>query len=432
MHDQDATRPRDAVFWFDRKQRPLAALEGSIHADVVVVGAGMMGLMCARTLRARGQRVCVVEAETCGSGASGRSSGLITPDSELELRDLVQQFGPEAARKLWEFALGGVNAIHQAVLEDQIDCDMQVQDALFVATTRGGAQVVSTEHAARNAFGYPSTLYSRESLPEILGSTAYFGALRFGDTFGINAYDACAGLRQRLLETGARIFERSPVTRILENGIETPGGSVRAPAVIVCADRFLPTLGLARREIYHVKTFLAISECLGSADIDRMFPCGPLMVWGTDITYEYFRLTGDGRLLIGGASLANMYSRREQQRAEQVVRLLTRYLTGRFPGLRVKFAACWPGLIGVSKDFAPVVGRHPRYPSVHYAAGAAGLPWAAALGRYLAEKVLDGRDDVDAELSVDRRFPIGRHLQTVLGAPAAFAISHGMLKFSSK
>ena len=189
-------------------------------------------------------------------------------------------------------------------MEDEIDCDMQVQDALFVAATRGGAEVISAEHAARNAFGYPSTLYSRESLPEILGSTAYFGALRFGDTFGIDGYGACAGLRQRLLEAGARIFERSPVTRILENGIETPGGSVRAPAVIICADRFLPALGLARREIYHVKTFLAISERLGSSDIDRMFPRGPLMVWGTDLTYKYFRLTGDGRLLIGGGSLA--------------------------------------------------------------------------------------------------------------------------------
>src|SRR6185436_2371362 len=124
MHDQDATRPRDAVFWFDRKERQLAALEGSIHADVVVVGGGMMGLMCARTLQARGQRVCLVEAETCGAGASGRSSGLITPDSELELRDLVQQFGPDAARKLWEFARGGVSAIHQAAEEDQIDCDL--------------------------------------------------------------------------------------------------------------------------------------------------------------------------------------------------------------------------------------------------------------------------------------------------------------------
>jgi gamma-glutamylputrescine oxidase len=423
---------RDADFWRDRKEPPLPALEGAIRTDIVVVGAGMMGLMCARTALARGQRVCLVESEICGAGASGRSSGLITPDSELELRDLIQQFGNAGARKLWEFAQGGVKGIRQAILEDQIDCDMQVHDALFVATTRGGAEVISTEHAARNAFGYPSTHYSRESLPDILGSTAYFGALRFGDTFGIHAYDACTGLRRKLLEGGARIFERSPVTRILENGVETPGGSVQAAAVIVCTDRFLPTLGLARREVYHVKTFLAVSERLGTSDIARIFPRDPLMVWGSDITYKYFRLTGDGRLLIGGASLANMYSRGEKLRPARVVRILTRYLGSRFPGLRVRFAACWPGLIGVSKDFAPVVGSHPRYSSVHYAAGAAGLPWAAALGRYLAEKVLDGRDDVDAALSVHRRFPIGPRLQVALGAPLAFAISHGIQKISSK
>jgi len=429
MHDENATQLRDAVFWFDRKAPPLPPLEGALNTDVVVVGGGMMGLMCARTLRARGQGVCLVEAETCGAGASGRSSGLITPDSELELRDLVRQFGTQEAPKLWQFALGGVNAIRQAVLEDQIDCDMQVQDALFVAATGGGAQVISAEYAARSAFGFSSTIYSRESLPSILGSRAYFGALRFGDTFGIDAYRACAGLRQRLLEAGARIFERSPVTRIVENGVETAGGSVRAPAIIICADRFLPALGLARREVYHVQTFLAISECLGRSAIDRMFPRDPLMVWDTDLTYKYFRLTGDGRLLIGGGTLASTYSRREEHRPQQAVRRLTSYLARRFPGVDVKFTACWPGLIGISKDFAPVVGCHTRYSSVHYAAGAAGLPWAAALGRYLAEKVLDGRHDFDAPLAVHRRFPIGPRVQAVLGAPAAFAMSHGILKF---
>jgi len=432
MPDQTTPRLRDAVFWFDRKAPALLPLEGALDTDVVVVGGGMMGLICARTLRARGQRVCLVEAESCGAGASGRSSGLVTPDSELELRDLVRQFGPDEAGKLWAFALGGVKAIRQAILEDRIDCDMQAQDALFVAATGGGAEVISAEYAARNTFGYSSTFFSRESLPSILGSPAYFGALRFGDTFGIDAYRACAGLRQGLLETGAQIFERSPVTRILENGVETAGGAVRARAVILCADRFLPALGLARREVYHVQTFLAISEPLGSSDIDRMFPRGPLMVWDTDLTYKYFRLTGDGRLLIGGGTLASTYSRREQHRPQQAVLRLTHYLAERFPGVRVKFIACWPGLIGISKDFAPVVGCHPRYSSVIYAAGAAGLPWAAALGRYLAEKVLDGRHDVDASLAVHRRFPIGPHVHAVLGAPAAFAMSHGILKFGSK
>jgi glycine/D-amino acid oxidase-like deaminating enzyme len=124
-----------------------------------------------------------------------------------------------------------------------------------------------------------------------------------------------------------------------------------------------------------------------------------------------------------------MYLPHEQHRPQQVVRDLTSYLAARFPGLRVRFTACWPGLIGISKDFAPVVGSHPRYSSVHYAAGAAGLPWAAALGRYLAEKVLDGRHDIDVPLAVHRRFPIGPHVQAVLGAPVAFAMSHGILKF---
>ena len=110
---------------------------------------------------------------------------------------------------------------------------------------------------------------------------------------------------------------------------------------------------------------------------------------------------------------------------------MARYLAERFPDLRIKFTACWPGLIGISKDFAPVIGRHPRYSMVHFAAAAAGLPWAAALGRYLAEKVLDGRADLDAALSVDRRFPIGPRMQAVLGKPCAYAISHGILKLPS-
>ena len=77
------------------------------------------------------------------------------------------------------------------------------------------------------------------------------------------------------------------------------------------------------------------------------------------------------------------------------------------------------------------MGSHPRFSSVHFAAGAAGLPWAAALGRYLAEKALDGRNDFDAQLTVHRRFPIGPQLQAVLGTPFSFAISHGILKFAS-
>jgi len=54
----DSTRLRDAVFWFDRKEPPLPALKGVTSTYVAVVGGGMMGLVCAKTLLPRGQRVC--------------------------------------------------------------------------------------------------------------------------------------------------------------------------------------------------------------------------------------------------------------------------------------------------------------------------------------------------------------------------------------
>ncbi|HUR57378.1 MAG TPA: FAD-binding oxidoreductase [Opitutaceae bacterium] len=423
---------RDGVFWFERKQPPLPALSGVVETDAVVVGGGMMGLMCARTLRARGRRVCLVEGHTCGHGASGRSSGFITPDSELEYQDLVAQFGPEQAGALWAFARSGVEAIRQAIVTDAIACDHQVQDALFVASTEGAAKTVTGEHAARSGGGWASTLHTRESLPKVLGSEAYFGGLRFGDTFGIDAYRCCAGLRHSLIEAGVQVFEQSPVTRIRVDGIETTGGTVRAPQTLVCADRFLPVLGLARREIYHAQTFLAISEPLRAADVARLFPAGPLMVWDTGLVYKYFRLTGERRLLMGGGTLASTYARRAQHRPEKVVRRLGGYLARRFPGVRVDFAACWPGLIGISKDFAAVVGRHPQFSSVRFAGGAAGLPWAAALGVYLAESVLEERSELDALLSSEREFPIGARWQAVLGAPVTFALAHGLLKFGPK
>lgn len=422
---------RDAIFWHDRKAAPLPRLAGDVDADVAIVGGGIMGLACAAALAASGRKVCLIEREVCGGGASGRSSGFITPDSELEFGDLAKRFGPGDGKRLWDFAWGGVELIRAAISEHRIECDAQRQDALFVAATASGAKTISGEHASRTAAGYDSTHVSRGGLHDIIGSKAYFGGLRFEKTFGIDGYRCCLGLRDALRDKGVRIFEQSPVTRVLDHRIETTSGAVRANHVVVCSDRFLPELGLARKEIYHVQTFLAVTQPLGSADVQRMFPSGPLMVWDTGLIYKYFRLTGDQRLLIGGGTLLSTYARQERHRPETAVRHFRKYLAHHFPHLTVTFDACWPGLIGITKDFAPVVGRHPRFASVRFGGGAAGLPWAAALGNYLAEKITKRRTDLDSLMAADRKFPIGPGLQGIIRTPPAFALSHGILKFTS-
>jgi gamma-glutamylputrescine oxidase len=420
-----------SVYWFGLNSPPIQPLRSSTASEVVVVGGGIAGLTCAHALAERGREVVLVEQAFCGAGASGRSSGFVTPDSELDLSDLVGRHGPATGRTLWEFARSGVERIRRTIDAFRIDCDYQVQDSLVVARSAKDLRTtIDVEHRTLASLGYPSTLYDRAGLEAIFGSRVYRGGLRTAGTFGMNAYAYCRALRDAIERQGVRIFEGTLVTRFTGGGVETPGGSIAARTVLALADRDLPHLGLAGTEIFDVQTFLSISRPLRESEIRVIFPAEPFMVWDTGLIYPYFRITGEGRLLLGGATLGSVYSRGNGRTSpDSIDGQFKQYLGEHFPSLAIDFDHIWSGRIGVSKDFAPVAGRHPDYANVYFAGAAAGLPWAAALGEYLAQKITEGRDELDALLSASRPYPVGRGVQRLLGKPAAFLLSHAIEKY---
>jgi gamma-glutamylputrescine oxidase len=422
-----------SVYWYGHRIPQVEPLRTTVNSEVVIVGGGIAGLTCAQALAERGVDVALVEQAFCGSGASGKSSGFITPDSELELSDLVANYGDACGQELWEFARSGVERIRETIKALSIDCDYQIQDSLFVArTARALRTVIEVEQRTHASLGYQSTAYDKASLQKVLGSRVYQGGFRQTGTFGINAFAYCRALGDALARKGVRIFEGTPVTRLTARGVETPDGAVTAPTVAVLTDRELPALGLATRAVYHIQTFLSISKPLNASEIQMIFPEDRLMVWDSDLIYQYFRITGEGRLLLGGADLPSMYSQRESRSSVRIARKLHRFMSRHFPSLRFEIEHLWPGLIGVSPDFAPVVGRHHTLPSVYFAGAGAGLPWSAALGEYLAQKITEGRDELDKILSPLRPFPIGRRVQSLLGKPGAFMVSHGISKYGQR
>jgi len=169
---------QQAVYWqLGDSRQERRRLDRDCDSDAVVVGGGMAGLMCAARLAAAGQSVVLLERRTCGGGASGRSSGFITPDSELELSHLVDRFGVDEARRLWEIVNGGVGLIRQTVNRLQICCALHPQDSLFIANRPSGKQDVEEEEAARTRLGYASRLYQRDQLAAVIGSDQYYGAI---------------------------------------------------------------------------------------------------------------------------------------------------------------------------------------------------------------------------------------------------------------
>lgn len=417
--------PQDQVFWYLKRSKEQQQLTKSIKTDVVVIGGGVAGLSAAQSFRAKGYAVVLLEKYYCGSGASGKSSGFVTPDSELGLRYFCEKFGTDEARKLWGFVTHGVESIRKNIIDFSLDCDYLVEDSLVVANSSNDFLDIEQEHKAREQLSYKSSLYTQETVPTILGSHEYFGGVRYPNTFGMNAYAYCQGMKEQLTHQGVAVYEETPALEINAKGVTTPHGTVAADAIIVCVDRFLPDLQEnLYPDVFPVQTFLMISAPLPEHDVKKIFPEKKLMVWDTDFIYQYFRMTGDDRFMVGGSNMLSILWGEEQHNNTRMIEKLQTYVATKFPDVSITFEYSWPGLIGISKDIMPLAGYDEHQKNIYYISCATGLPWAAALGSYSADKIVDKRNDLDKYFALDRTFPIGGGVQTVLGKRISFALSN--------
>lgn len=422
--------PRDQVYWYTLKNPIIKPLTRDIHVDVAVVGGGAAGLAAAYEFSKRGLSVAVLERDFCGAGASGKSSGFVSPDSELEAENLTSRWGITQAQQLWQFSRSGVETLRTLIQQFGLNCDYQEQSTLFIANGYWGLHEVTREYHARQKIKYPSVLYTQEQLKQIIGSAYYTGALADMSTFGINAYLYCQELKQALEKNNlATSYERTPVLSIQDHQLITPQGTVTADLIILAVDRFLPEFNILPEDIYHAQTFLLISQPLSDIQVRAIFPQDKYMVTDTALVFNYYRITGDNRLLLGGADILSTYACCENHKAQRVFTKLTHYFKRKFPAVTLTFEYMWPGLIGISKDLLPIAESDKERPYIYYISGATGLSWATALGIYSTEHLLDQNTTMDHFFSSNRNFAVGKTLQAVIGTSATFALANGINKF---
>lgn len=111
-------------------------------ADMVVVGAGIIGLSVAWEASRRGWEVLVVDRHEPGSGASSVAAGMLAPISEARpTEEALVRFGRDSLDRYPEF----VDALEEAT---GIDCLLQRGGVLLVAVDRDHLEVL--EHEQRN------------------------------------------------------------------------------------------------------------------------------------------------------------------------------------------------------------------------------------------------------------------------------------------
>ncbi|MDR2687440.1 MAG: FAD-binding oxidoreductase, partial [Oscillospiraceae bacterium] len=109
------------------------SLEGDTKTDVLVIGGGMAGLLCAHFLKGAGVDCILVEGGRVGGGVTKNTTAKITAQHRLLYQKLLKSAGAEKARLYLE---ANQRAIREyKALSGGIDCDFEEKDA-FVYSLR--------------------------------------------------------------------------------------------------------------------------------------------------------------------------------------------------------------------------------------------------------------------------------------------------------
>lgn len=336
-------------FWLDEPYEPRPPLAGDAEVEACVIGAGVAGLSCARSLAQRGVETVVLERDTVAGGASGRNGGFLLAGMAAFYHDARERHGAERARDTYARTLAAQQEIYALAAELGAGDAVRRTGLLRVSASQQEADDVRRQVAALRADGFPAEPVERDQLPPALRRSFHNACLTDHDGALQPArwIKALAGAAER---AGARIHEGTEVHGPVEPGaVRTRAGTVRARHVVVAADGALaalvPGVPVRARRLHMVAT-----EPLP----ERLVECPVYARFG----YEYFQQAPDGRLLAGGFSDLDgegSYTDRDEGSAEVWDRI-GRYLADDL-GVEAPITHRWVGTVGYSEDGLPVIGE---------------------------------------------------------------------------
>ncbi|KGC29331.1 NAD(P)/FAD-dependent oxidoreductase [Burkholderia pseudomallei] len=387
-------------------------LEGTIDADVCVIGAGLTGISAALNLAERGHSVAVLEASKVGWAASGRNGGQLIGGFACGIDAFEPYLNADEIRLVWDMGLETLAIAKERIAKHAIDCAF-VPGYLSAANKPRDVDALrrSRDEAARR-FGYTRLRYvERDALAQYVQSSRYLGGLFDPDSGHLHPLNYTLGLARAAVASGARIHEDSAVTRIASEAgghvVSTARGAVRARFVVLACNAFLGALAPAlSRKIMPVGTYVIATEPLGEARARALMPA-QAAICDSRFALDYFRPTPDARLLWGGKV---SYSTLEPPKLADAMR---RDMLKTFPQLAdVTIEHAWGGFVDITMNRAPHFGR--LTPTVYFAQGFSGhgVNTTGLAGKLIAEAI-DGqaaRFDVFGKIR-HRDFPGGAALR---------------------
>jgi glycine/D-amino acid oxidase-like deaminating enzyme len=398
-------------------------------ADVVVIGAGVIGCCVAGELAARGASVVVIEREHIGAGASGRNHGLLFRPEDPAV-DPLYRFSLERYREL---AAGS-------------ELDLALDPAPFglaIVVTQGQQWVAAEREAlvAAKAGCRVERLEEAElQAEEPALAPGHLGGFLIDDGLRVDPAALTLALALDARRSGAEVVTHTEVKQILAagtgdgrsvRGVATDGGTVAAPAVVDAAGPWAAKLARsasADLPIGGIRGWILLTEArpglmhhvvelagwhLPAGDPGPRPPSVAHLAAGVVARRDVGTLvqqSRSGHLLLGGSRAASLA---EHAEGPEVAAQIAGGAASLVPAIgTLALLSTWSGVRPTSPDGRALIGAVPGVAGLFVAGGhgGQGVSLGAGSGRLAAELVLGEAPYVDpAPFDPARFLPSGRH-----------------------
>jgi glycine/D-amino acid oxidase-like deaminating enzyme len=366
-----AVAASNSVYWYENDPpQPGPPLDGDVHCDVCIVGAGSTGLWSAHFLAESDPAadIRVLDARHVGAGASGLAGGFLYLAPTKVLRRLLWYYGREKAAGVYKHVARSIVEIGRFCRKYHLAAEYEANGMLQVVTNAKqlARLELQVKRANRSGMGSAFTVLDGPGARELIGSPLVRGGLRTSGA-QVNAYKLVRGLAEVVRGQGVKIHEQTPVTEVTRDGdryrVVTPTGTVHAREVVLATGAWQHAFPEVRSRVMPVWNHVTVTEPLTDEQLSRVAWPGREGVADASSFSLGARLTPDNRVVWTGGRWY-YYAGRDTDPAhgvnEAAYRDMRAAFDAFFPAWRdVPFSHAYSGMLDWSRNFIPQFGRTP-------------------------------------------------------------------------
>ncbi len=369
------------------KFRKREALNKDIKTDVLVIGAGIAGILTAYMLKQKGRDVVLIDAAEIASGNTKNTTAKITSQHDLIYSKLISEFGEEKARQYAKANELAIKKYKEIIGDRRIECDFEEKPAYVYSLNE--VEVLKEEAEAAKKLGIDAEFVQEANLPFKIN-----GALKFNNQAQFNPLKFLKDISNELV-----IYENTRALEIKENIVVTSGGNITANNIVVATHYpIMNAPGYYFMKMHQERSYVLALE--NKSEIDGMY---------IDLNKEgYSFRTYNNLLLLGGIS--HRTGENEEGGSYDELRKVAKRL---YPKAKEKYH--WSAQDCMTIDGIPYIGRYSsETPNIYVATGFNkwGMTSSMVSAMIISDMILEKENDF-SEIFSPRRFDLSLSINNI-------------------